>query len=149
MTFTLARRVTAEAFGTGLIDATVVGSGIMADKLAGGNVALALLGNTLPTGAILVVLILALGPISGVHFNPAVSLVMALNGGLTWRDTCPAYVIAWSLWRHARQAAAQAARISAGPAEIGRVATIAPRKGPTRSTSIETATTRPAVASIL
>ena len=56
MTFTLARRVTAEAFGTGLIDATVVGSGIMADKLAGGNVALALLGNTLPTGGYLVVL---------------------------------------------------------------------------------------------
>ena len=86
MTFDLARRLAAEALGTGLLVATVVGSGIMADKLSGGNVALALLGNTLPTGAILVVLILGLGPISGAHFNPAVSLVMACNGGLAWRD---------------------------------------------------------------
>jgi glycerol uptake facilitator-like aquaporin len=65
----------------------------MAEKLAGGNVAIALLGNTIPTGAILVVLILALGPISGAHFNPAVSLVMAVNGGLRWRELGP-YVAA-------------------------------------------------------
>src|SRR3954469_18338946 len=93
MTFDLSRRLAAEALGTGLLVATVVGSGIMADKLAGGNVALALLGNTLPTGAILVVLILGLAPISGAHFNPAVSLVMALTGGLPWRDLA-AYAVA-------------------------------------------------------
>jgi glycerol uptake facilitator-like aquaporin len=80
------KRLVAEALGTGLLVATVVGSGIMADKLAGGNVAIALLGNTIPTGAILVVLILSLGPISGAHFNPAVSLVMGITGGLPWRD---------------------------------------------------------------
>ena len=83
-TFAPAKRLAAEALGTGLLVATVVGSGIMADKLAGGNVALALLGNTIPTGAILVVLILGLGPISGAHFNPAVSLVMGLNRALPW-----------------------------------------------------------------
>src|SRR5688572_11871776 len=70
--FSTRRRLAAEALGTGLLVATVVGSGIMADKLAGGNVAVALLGNTIPTGAILVVLILALAPVSGAHFNPAV-----------------------------------------------------------------------------
>jgi len=84
--FTPARRLAAEALGTGLLVATVVGSGIMAERLAGGNVALALLGNTIPTGAILVVLILALGPISGAHFNPAVSLVFGISGGLSRRD---------------------------------------------------------------
>jgi glycerol uptake facilitator-like aquaporin len=68
---------------------TVVGSGIMGERLAGGNVALALLGNTLPTGAILVVLILALGPISGAHFNPAVSLVMSLRKDHPWREFFP------------------------------------------------------------
>src|ERR671921_2792988 len=65
----------------------------MADKLAGGNTALALLGNTLPTGAILVVLILALAPVSGAHFNPAVSLVMSVTGALPWREFVP-YVVA-------------------------------------------------------
>jgi glycerol uptake facilitator-like aquaporin len=93
VTFNLSRRLAAEALGTGLLVATVVGSGIMAAKLAGGNNALALLGNTLPTGAILVVLILALAPISGAHFNPAVSLVMALSGALRWREFAP-YVVA-------------------------------------------------------
>jgi glycerol uptake facilitator-like aquaporin len=68
----------------------------MAAKLADGNVALALLGNTLPTGAILVVLILALAPLSGVHFNPAVSLVMALTGALPWRELAP-YTLAQAL----------------------------------------------------
>lgn len=90
---TLSRRLAAEALGTGLLVATVVGSGIMAEMLAGGNSAIALLGNTIPTGSILVVLILALGPISGAHFNPAVSLVMAVNGGLRWREFGP-YVAA-------------------------------------------------------
>src|SRR5688572_16135700 len=91
--FTLSRRLAAEGIGTGFLVATVVGSGIMAEKLAGGNLALALLGNTIPTGAILVVLILALAPISGAHFNPAVSLVMAINGGLRWSEL-GAYVAA-------------------------------------------------------
>jgi glycerol uptake facilitator-like aquaporin len=83
--FDLPRRLVAEAFGTGLLVATVVGSGIMAESLTK-DVALALLGNTLPTGAILVVLITILGPISGAHFNPAVSLVFALKGDLVPRD---------------------------------------------------------------
>jgi glycerol uptake facilitator-like aquaporin len=91
--FALSRRLAAEALGAGLLVATVVGSGIMAEQLAGGNVAIALLGNTIPTGAILVVLILALGPISGAHFNPAVSLVMTLTGGLKARELGP-YVLA-------------------------------------------------------
>ena len=76
--FDLPRRLVAEALGTALLVATVVGSGIMAETLTK-DVALALLGNTLPTGAILVVLITILGPISGAHFNPAVSLVFALK----------------------------------------------------------------------
>jgi len=83
--FDLPRRLAAEALGTALLVATVVGSGIMAETLTK-DVALALLGNTLPTGAILVVLITILGPISGAHFNPAVSLVFALKGELTPRD---------------------------------------------------------------
>lgn len=78
MAFDLPRRAAAEALGTGILVATVVGSGIMADRLTD-DVALALLGNTLPTGAILVVLITILGPISGAHFNPAVTLVFALR----------------------------------------------------------------------
>ena len=88
----LARRLTAEALGTGLLVATVVGSGIMADRLTG-DVALALLGNTLPTGAILVVLITILGPISGAHFNPAVSLVFAMRGEIIARDAA-GYMVA-------------------------------------------------------
>jgi glycerol uptake facilitator-like aquaporin len=83
--FDLPRRLVAEALGTGLLVATVVGSGIMAESLTG-DVALALLGNTLPTGAILVVLISIFGPISGAHFNPAVSLIFALKRDLTPRD---------------------------------------------------------------
>ena len=74
------RRVAAEFLGTALLLATVVGSGIMAEKLAGGNVAIALFGNTIPTGAILVVLISILGPVSGAHLNPAVTGVFALRG---------------------------------------------------------------------
>jgi len=83
--FDLPRRLVAEALGTALLVATVVGSGIMAETLTK-DVALALLANTLPTGAILVVLITILGPISGAHFNPAVSLVFALKRDLTARD---------------------------------------------------------------
>jgi glycerol uptake facilitator-like aquaporin len=82
----LARRLLAEAIGTGFLLATVVGSGIMAANLAAGNVALALLGNTLPTGAVLVVLILIFGPVSGAHMNPAVSLAFALRRELPWRE---------------------------------------------------------------
>jgi glycerol uptake facilitator-like aquaporin len=83
--FDLQRRLAAEALGTALLVATVVGSGIMAESLTK-DVALALLGNTLPTGAILVVLITILGPVSGAHFNPAVSLVFALKREMTSRD---------------------------------------------------------------
>jgi glycerol uptake facilitator-like aquaporin len=86
----LARRLAAEAVGSALLLATVVGSGIMAERLAGGNVALALLGNTLATGAILIVLVLALGPVSGAHFNPAVSVVFALRRELSVR-LCVSY----------------------------------------------------------
>src|SRR5246127_4809385 len=89
----LSRRLLAWAPGTGLLVATVVGSGIMAQRLAGGNQAIALLGNTLPTGAILVVIITIFGPISGAHFNPAVSLVFAARGEFQWREVIP-YIVA-------------------------------------------------------
>lgn len=84
----LTRRLVAEALGTGFLVATVVGSGIMAETLTS-DVALQLLGNTLPTGAILVVLITVLGPISGAHFNPAVSLGFAVKGDLRWSEFAP------------------------------------------------------------
>jgi glycerol uptake facilitator-like aquaporin len=89
----LLRRVTAEATGTMMLLATVVGSGIMGERLAGGNIAIALLANTIATGAGLVALILTFGPISGAHFNPAVTLADAWQGGLSWRDV-PAYILA-------------------------------------------------------
>jgi len=82
----LARRATAEALGTALLLAAVVGSGIMAQRLAGGNVALALLCNTLATGAALTVLILIFAPLSGAHFNPVVSLAFAARRDLSWSD---------------------------------------------------------------
>ena len=82
----MTRKLVAEGLGTFFLLATVVGSGIMAERLAGGNVAIALLGNTIPTGAILVVLITMLGPISGAHFNPAVTLAFALRREITLRD---------------------------------------------------------------
>ncbi len=88
----IGRRLLAEGLGTAILVATVVGSGIMAERLAGGNQAIALLGNTIPTGAILVVLISVLGPVSGAHFNPAVTLVFAARGATSWRDVL-AYII--------------------------------------------------------
>ncbi len=123
----LARRLAAEFVGTALLLATVVGSGMMGERLAGGNVAIALLANTLATGAGLVALILTFGPVSGAHFNPAVTLADATQGGLKWR-VVPGYVVAqltgaflgvavahlmfgaplFSASRHARYGAAQA-----------------------------------------
>lgn len=85
MTFCLSRRLVAEALGTALLLAVVVGSGIMGESLAGGNTAIALLGNTIATGAILAVLILIFGPISGAHFNPAVTLAFVMRGELEKR----------------------------------------------------------------
>jgi glycerol uptake facilitator-like aquaporin len=81
--FSRQQRLAAEFLGTALLLATVIGSGIMGERLAGGNVAIALLGNTIPTGAILVVLITMLGPISGAHFNPAVTAVFAIKGEMS------------------------------------------------------------------
>jgi glycerol uptake facilitator-like aquaporin len=92
----LSRRLAAEVLATAFLLAAVVGSGIMAQRLSGGNDALALLGNTLPTGAILAVLILTFGPISGAHMNPAVSIAFALRRNLTWRDTT-AYIAAQTI----------------------------------------------------
>ncbi len=86
------QRLLAEGIGCFFLFATVIGSGIMAEKLAGGNIAVALLGNTIATAAMLFVLITMLGPISGAHFNPAVSLVMALRRKLPWRDVL-AYIV--------------------------------------------------------
>lgn len=89
----LARRVTAEFIGTGFLVAAVVGSGIMGERLAGGNVAIALLANTLSTGAALVALILTFGPISGAHLNPAVTLADAVESGIPWQEA-PMYIAA-------------------------------------------------------
>jgi len=93
MKTTLARRVVAEFFGTLLLLAAVVGSGIMGDRLAGGNVAIALLANALATGAALIAIILAFGPVSGAHLNPVVTLADAWMGGIVWRET-PLYILA-------------------------------------------------------
>lgn len=89
----LARRGVAEAVGTAMLLSAVVGSGIMGERLADGNLAIALLANTIATGAALVALISAFGPISGAHFNPAVTLADASQGGLPWREV-PAYIAA-------------------------------------------------------
>jgi glycerol uptake facilitator-like aquaporin len=89
----LVQRLGAEGLGTAFLLATVIGSGIMAERLAGGNQALALLCNTLPTGAILVVLITIFGPVSGAHLNPAVSLVFALRKEMPWNESA-AYAVA-------------------------------------------------------
>lgn len=92
MTYSTMQRIAAETVGTALLVATVVGSGIMGQTLASGNLAVALLGNTLATGAILFVLITALGPVSGAHFNPAVSIVFALRREIGW-GTALAFIL--------------------------------------------------------
>jgi glycerol uptake facilitator-like aquaporin len=93
MTLNLRARVTAEFLGTALLVAAVVGSGVMGERLSGGNTAIALLANTMATGAALVALILTFGPISGAHLNPVVSLADAMEGGLAWSETL-AYIAA-------------------------------------------------------
>ena len=93
MNFNLRARVVAEFLGTAFLLAAVVGSGIMGERLANGNLAIALLANTLATGAALVALILTFNPISGAHFNPAVTVADALRGGIAWRQA-PAYMVA-------------------------------------------------------
>jgi glycerol uptake facilitator-like aquaporin len=90
---TLAQRVTAEFLGTLFLVAAVVGSGVMGDRLAAGNVAIALLANTIATGTALVALILTFGPVSGAHFNPAVTLADAIEHGIVWREV-PGYILA-------------------------------------------------------
>jgi glycerol uptake facilitator-like aquaporin len=92
----LAKRLVAEGLGTAMLLATVVGSGIMGERLAGGNVAVALLANTLATGAILVAIILTFGQISGAQFNPAVTISDAIQGGIKWRDVGP-YILAQTI----------------------------------------------------
>jgi glycerol uptake facilitator-like aquaporin len=126
-TMSLARRATAEGLGTAFLLATVVGSGIMAQNLSGGNSALALLANTLATGAALIALILTLGSISGAHFNPAVTLADALEGGIPWRET-PVYLgaqlfgaIIGTLAAHAmfqRPSISMSQHIRSGPSQI-------------------------------
>ena len=93
MTEPFTRRLSAEGIGSFFLFAAVIGSGVMAEALAGGNIAVALIGNTLATGAMLFVLITMLGPISGAHFNPAVSLVFASRGELPWRDAAAFIVV--------------------------------------------------------
>jgi glycerol uptake facilitator-like aquaporin len=124
---TLARRVTAEALGSALLLAAVIGSGIMGERLCGGNVAIALLANTLATGAALVVLILTFESVSGAHFNPAVTLASASQGSLPWRDV-PAYLLAQVAGAFAGVAAANtmfgeavfflSRRVRQGPAQL-------------------------------
>jgi glycerol uptake facilitator-like aquaporin len=124
---TLARRIAAEAVGTAFLLAAVVGSGIMGERLASGNVAIALLANTLATGAILVTLILTLGPISGAHLNPAVTLADASQGGLPWGEV-PGYLGAQLVGAFAGVATAHlmfgeavfsvSRHVRAGPAQI-------------------------------
>jgi glycerol uptake facilitator-like aquaporin len=123
---TLGRRLTAEGLGSFLLFATVVGSGIMGVRLGAGNDAVALLGNTLATAAMLAVLIAMLGPISGAHFNPAVSLVAALRRELAWHDAAAYTVVqlvagiagVWAVHLMFEQPVLQvAAHVRAGPAQ--------------------------------
>jgi glycerol uptake facilitator-like aquaporin len=93
MTPSVARRVTSEFIGMAFLVAAVVGSGIMGERLAGGNIAIALLANTIATGAALVALILTFGPISGAHLNPAVTISDAIEHGIPWREV-PLYLMA-------------------------------------------------------
>ncbi len=101
----MTRRLAAEAMGTAFLLMAVVGSGIMGERLSGGNVAIALLANTLSTGAALVALILAFGPVSGAHLNPAVTISEALAGGISWREV-PGYLAAQILGAFAGVASA-------------------------------------------
>ncbi len=103
----MVRRAVAEALGTAFLLAAVVGSGIMGGRLAGGNAAIALLANSIATGGALVALILAFGPISGAHFNPAVTLADASQGGIAWREA-PVYIAAQILGAFGGVAAAHA-----------------------------------------
>jgi glycerol uptake facilitator-like aquaporin len=105
MSADLARRATAETVGTAMLLAAVVGSGIMGERLAGGNVAIALLANTVATGAALVALILTFGPVSGAHLNPAVTIADATLGGIAWREV-PVYIAAQIVGAFAGVAAA-------------------------------------------
>ena len=124
---TLVRRSVAEGLGTALLLAAVVGSGMMGEGLSGGNIAIALLANTIATGAALVALILALGPISGAHFNPAVTLADAAVGGIRWAEV-PAYVLMQVLGAFLGVAAAHAmfghavfaasVHVRSGPAQL-------------------------------
>jgi glycerol uptake facilitator-like aquaporin len=124
--FSTARRLTGEALGTALLLAAVIGSGIMGERLCGGNLAIALLANTIATGAALVVLITIFGPLSGAHFNPAVTLVFALRREIGWR-TAGAYVAcqiaggivgAWTAHAMFAQAILQvSAKLRDGPAQ--------------------------------
>ena len=93
MNISLSRRIAAEFLGTAFLLATVIGSGIMGERLSGGNVAIALLANAVATGTALVALILTLAPLSGAHFNPSVTLMLASRGDLPWREV-PGYVTA-------------------------------------------------------
>jgi glycerol uptake facilitator-like aquaporin len=121
------RRVTAECLGTAFLLAAVVSSGIMGERRAGGNVALALLANTLATGAALVILILTFGPVSGAHLNPVVTLSEAWQGGLPWREA-PGYLAAQAAGALAGVAVAHlmfgkplfsaARHVRAGPAQL-------------------------------
>jgi glycerol uptake facilitator-like aquaporin len=123
----LTHRLTAEALGTALLLAIVIGSGIMGERLAGGNVAMALLGNTVATGAGLVVLITIFGPLSGAHFNPAVTLVFVLRREIGW-SLALAYVVAQvsgailGVWAAHAMFAEPIAQVSAklrdGPAQV-------------------------------
>src|SRR5579859_594400 len=105
MTYSLPKRLVAELVGTAFLLMAVVGSGIMAERLSTGNVSLALLENTIATGAALVALILTFGPISGAHLNPAVTLADATQQGIPWRET-PAYIAAQLIGAFAGVAAA-------------------------------------------
>jgi len=123
----MARRIVSEFLGSALLLATVVGSGIMADRLSGGIVALALLANTIATGAVLVALLLTFGPISGAHLNPVVTVCDALVGGIGWREV-PGYLVAQVSGAFAGVATAHAmfglpayvasTHIRSGPAQI-------------------------------
>ncbi len=123
----MVRRAVAELLGTAFLLAAVVGSGIMAERLAGSNVAIALLANTIATGAALVALILAFGGISGAHFNPVVTLSLAFKGAMQWREA-PGYLLAQFVGGFIGVAVANrmfgcAPVLRVEPCEIGRGAT--------------------------